>query len=442
MRFSVVTVGSEGDTRPLAALCRGLLDRGHDLRLFADDSTLTLPRALGVPCEALRGDIKASLPIVDPRQKLRFSDLMRLGKDLKAYIASHSTAWLRSVGEHADRSDAILFSSLALGVGVTLREELGKPAIGLAFQPGGAPTREFSAPGLPPLNLPAWLNPLTHKLAMRQLWSFFAESVPKARREVFGTTVTKRPAFDFPMLYGVSKELVAQPADWPADHVICGHWSAPIADWQVSGDLIDFIGDEPPIYAGFGSPSAFIREQALKALVEAVAGRRVLFSPGWSKIDGSMLPDNFFIARDVPHEWLFPRCSLTIHHGGAGTTHTAARAGAPQVILPFGGDQLFWAGRLAARGVAPKAPRGAAKKAPAIAKMIAFAELDSTRQRATELAQAMAREDGVGNAVREIEALVARRREPSVAAIARPVIAGGVDATERSCRRRRRESGP
>ena len=417
MRFSVVTVGSEGDTRPLAALCRGLLDHGHDIRLFADESTLTLPRALGVPCEALQGDIKSSLPIVDPRQKLRFADLMRVGKDLKAYIASNSAAWLRAVGEHATRSDAILFSSLALSVALTLRDELEKPAIGLAFQPGGAPTREFSAPGLPPMKLPGWLNSLTHKLAMRQLWSFFAQSAPKARREVFGTAVTKRPVFDFPMLYGVSRELVAQPADWPADHVICGHWCAPMTDWRPPSDLANFIGEEPPIYAGFGSPSVFVRDDALKALAEAVAGRRTVFSPGWSKIDSSVLPDNFFIARDVPHEWLFPRCRLAIHHGGAGTTHTAARAGVPQVILPFGGDQLFWAGRMAARGAAPKAPRGAATKTAAIAALIAFAELDSTRERAKELGQVMAREDGVGKAVREIEALAGRRREPRGAVV-------------------------
>lgn len=418
MRFSVVTVGSEGDTRPLAALCRGLLDHGHDVRLFADDSTLTLPRALGVSCEVLRGDIKSSLPVVDPRQKLRFSDLLRVGKDLKAHIASNSAAWLRAVGEHGAHSDAILFSSLALSVGVTLRDELAKPAIGLAFQPGGAPTREFSAPGLPPLKLPGPLNALTHKLAMRQLWSFFAQSAPKARREVFGTIMTKRPAFDFPMLYGISQELVAQPADWPADHVICGHWRAPMTDWRPPRDLADFIGEEPPIYAGFGSPSAFVREKALKALVEAIAGRRVVFSPGWSKIDRSILPDNFLIARDVPHEWLFPRCSLAIHHGGAGTTHTAARAGVPQVILPFGGDQFFWAGRIAARGAGPKAFRGAAGKAGVIAKMISFAQLDATRQRARELGLAMAREDGVGKAVREIEALVGRRRERRAAAMA------------------------
>ena len=408
MRFSVVTVGSEGDTRPLAALCRGLLDNGHEVKLFADQATLGLPMTLGVPCEALQGDIKSILPIADPRQKLRFSDLMRLGKDLKAFIANNSASWLRAAGAHAARSDAILFSSLALGVALTLREELQTTTVGLAFQPGGAPTREFCSPGLPPLKLPGWLNSWTHTLMLRQWWSLFAQSGPRARREVFGTTFTQRPAFDFPMLYGISRELVAQPADWPSNHIICGHWYAPMSDWQPPPELLDFIGDEPPIYAGFGSPSSFVRLQGLHALIDAVAGQRVVFSPGWSHIDRSVLPDNFFIARDVPHEWLFPRVSLAIHHGGAGTTHTAARAGIPQVILPFGSDQPFWAGRAIARGVAPKRPRNAARNASAIAKMIAFAQLDSTRQKAKELAQGMAREAGVVKAVRAIEVLVDR----------------------------------
>jgi UDP:flavonoid glycosyltransferase YjiC (YdhE family) len=410
VRFSVVTVGSEGDTRPLAALCRELLDRGHDLKLFADRSTLSLPGALGVPCEALQGDVKSIMPIADLRQKLRFADLMRIGKSLKALIADNSAAWLRTVGAHATRSDAILFSSLALGIGLTLREELRKTTVGLAFQPGGAPTREFSAPGLPPLKLPGFANAWSHRLAMRQLWSFFARSAPEARREVFGTAATKRPAFDFPMLYGVSKELVAQPADWPADHVICGHWFAAMADWQPPRDLADFIAAEPPLYAGFGSPSAFVRAPALKALVDAVAGRRVVFSPGWSNIDRAALPDNFFVARDVPHEWLFPRVRLAIHHGGAGTTHTAARAGVPQVILPFGGDQFFWAARVAARGAAAKTSRKAAGNAAAISRMIAFADRDSTRRNARDLGEAMAREDGVRKAAIELEAWVGRGR--------------------------------
>ncbi len=40
-----------------------------------------------------------------------------------------------------------------------------------------------------------------------------------------------------------------------------------------------------------------------------------------------------------------------VHHGGAGTTTTTARAGAPQVIVPQVADQLYWAARVADLGI-------------------------------------------------------------------------------------------
>ncbi|HEY5810823.1 MAG TPA: nucleotide disphospho-sugar-binding domain-containing protein, partial [Povalibacter sp.] len=138
-------------------------------------------------------------------------------------------------------------------------------------------------------------------------------------------------------------------------------------------------------------------------------GRRAIFGPGWSRIDSSVLPANFFVARDVPHEWLLPRVGVAIHHGGAGTTHTAARAGVPQIILPIGGDHHFWASRVVARGAAPKYTRGARLSAQAIATMIDFAHQDTTRHNARKLAEAMSHEDGVANAVRRITELAALR---------------------------------
>lgn len=40
----------------------------------------------------------------------------------------------------------------------------------------------------------------------------------------------------------------------------------------------------------------------------------------------------------TPHDWLFPRVSVVIHHRGAGTTAAALRAG----VLPFSVDQKLW----------------------------------------------------------------------------------------------------
>jgi UDP:flavonoid glycosyltransferase YjiC (YdhE family) len=39
---------------------------------------------------------------------------------------------------------------------------------------------------------------------------------------------------------------------------------------------------------------------------------------------------------------VFPGCAAVVHHGGAGTTAAALRAGSPQLILWSGVDQPFW----------------------------------------------------------------------------------------------------
>jgi hypothetical protein len=61
MKFIVATYGTEGDARPFAALCRGLMDAGHEAQLLADAATLGSAQSLGVPTTALAGDIRGTL---------------------------------------------------------------------------------------------------------------------------------------------------------------------------------------------------------------------------------------------------------------------------------------------------------------------------------------------------------------------------------------------
>jgi UDP:flavonoid glycosyltransferase YjiC (YdhE family) len=57
----------------------------------------------------------------------------------------------------------------------------------------------------------------------------------------------------------------------------------------------------------------------------------------------------------LPHASLFRRVSAVIHHGGAGTTTTAARAGTPQILVPHVLDQFHWAHRVERLGLGPPA---------------------------------------------------------------------------------------
>ena len=90
-----------------------------------------------------------------------------------------------------------------------------------------------------------------------------------------------------------------------------------------------------------------------RALIRAVraVGRRIIVSKGWANLDLiDDAPDCLAIG-DVSYDLLFPRVATVVHHGGAGTTVAAARAGVPQVITPMFNDQFYWANRIADLGL-------------------------------------------------------------------------------------------
>ena len=99
--------------------------------------------------------------------------------------------------------------------------------------------------------------------------------------------------------------------------------------------------------------------------------------------------------------------AAVVHHGGSGTSHSAARAGVPSIVIPFAGDQPFWAERLRLAGVAPAPVNGRQPSAEAIAEALAFVADPQVRRRAAALGAAMRAENGVADAVAAIERIVA-----------------------------------
>lgn len=382
------------------------MNAGHETRLLADAATLSSATALAVPSAALSGDIKKALM---PGEALstavrRKGGFNSTAKALAVIANANTGAWMREVANATEGCDAIIVSGLAAFVG----QYRGIKAIGSGFIPI-TPTADFPSPFLPPNRVPRWFNRASHRLVNGLLWQEFRKTTNAARASVCSLPARKHVWTDHPMLYGVSPNLLPQPSDWPDNVRACGQWTIANPEWLPPPALEEFLaGGEPPIYIGFGSMAGFNRRRLVEALVTAVAGRRALFYPGWSSVDMSMLPKNFFIVGETPHHWLFPRTSLAIHHGGAGTTHSAARAGIPSVVIPFAGDQFFWADRLAKLGVAAKAVNGKRLSGSELIRSVAFADRYDVRARAKALGAAMAEENGMRDAVTAIEALMAK----------------------------------
>ncbi|HYE00865.1 MAG TPA: glycosyltransferase, partial [Alphaproteobacteria bacterium] len=81
----------------------------------------------------------------------------------------------------------------------------------------------------------------------------------------------------------------------------------------------------------------------------------------------------------------------------------------PSVVVPFLGDQPFWADRLHRLGAAPPAVPRRRLTAEALAAAIRAAEAPAMRDRAAALGAAVRAEDGIGHAVRALERAVAAR---------------------------------
>jgi vancomycin aglycone glucosyltransferase len=113
---------------------------------------------------------------------------------------------------------------------------------------------------------------------------------------------------------------------------------------------------EPPLFVGFGSmPAAGDLSRHLIGAARAL-GRRIIVSQGWAELDLVDGAPDCLALGDASYDRLFPRVAAVIHHGGAGTTTTAARAGVPQVITPMFNDQFYWASRIVDLGLGATTP--------------------------------------------------------------------------------------
>ena len=75
----------------------------------------------------------------------------------------------------------------------------------------------------------------------------------------------------------------------------------------------------------------------------ARVGERVLICSGPNDPAAVEHSDHVKVVEAVNHSAIFPACRAVVHHGGAGTTAAALRAGIPTLILWLWLDQPFWA---------------------------------------------------------------------------------------------------
>ncbi|MFF4842751.1 glycosyltransferase [Streptomyces collinus] len=396
MRFVLSTYGSRGDVEPLVALAVRLRERGAEVRVCAppDEDFAQRLAGFGVPLVSVGPSARALTKAAPP------------ASSLPERAARLIAGQVEAVTEAARGCDVVVATGVlpAAAGALSVAERLGVRSVSVTFQQLTLPS-----PERPPLAYPG--RPLPPGVTDNEvLWDLDAENANALFGEALATgraSLGLAPVDDVRgYVTGGRPWLATDPVLDPwrgapgLDVVQTGAWLLP-DERPLPAELVAFLeAGEPPVYVGFGSMPMRESADVARVAVDAVRahGRRVLLGRGWADLDLLDGQDDCLLVGEVNHQALFGRVAAVGHHGGAGTTTTATRAGAPQVVVPQAADQPYWAGRVAGLGI------GAAHDGPtptvvSLSAALGVALSPATGARAKSVATTV-RTDGAAEAAR------------------------------------------
>lgn len=408
MNITILTYGSRGDVQPFLPLSLGLMKRAHSVSLAAPSRFKDLVEGHGIRFEPLPGD-----PEDLSRQ---FNDsgfnFVRQTRDMMFHAIEIGAAMLRKT-EEACRSADLIIHTFAHAVGAhTLAREKNIPDIHIQTFPMFTPTGDYPNVTMPDLKLRP-LNKLTHILSRRVTrWtsSFGYEQVRRRaglpKRKLYFPFDEDPHRLPTPILCAWSPSVLPPSSDWTSNVHVTGYYFFEVNNsYQAPAELQRFLDEgEPPVCVSFGSMVNRGAESIDRIVRESLkqTGQRGVILSGWGRVNQPSSRDLLYLDA-APHDRLFPRCSMVIHHGGAGTTSAGLRAGIPNIIVPFTADQPFWGRRVYAIGAGPKPVPVNRLTIDGLSQAIVEAEAEVVRKRAQALGQVVRSEDGVRRAVSLIE---------------------------------------
>lgn len=411
----IFTIGTQGDVRPCVALGQGLQRAGYPVRIASSGNFARMVREAGLEFHPLTADFQAMLEsdrsIADHGLNLR--EIARIFRERYTRWAG---SWVKEGLAASEGAGLLIGVSNSILLAKALSEARSIPFAIARLQPmtlsGILPPVMF---GISRRSVPAAVSRGAFYLIFKMLWDVMRPAINDIVRPQLGLRPYPWYGPYFRVLQrakainGFSRHVLPRPADWPDNSQVTGYWFLDQPQWTPPEALSRFLAAGPrPVYIGFGSMVSSNAKAFTQTVLDGVkkSGLRAVLATGWGALDGEDGPQDgqIFFLRHAPHDSLFPLMSATVHHGGAGTTAAAARAGIPSVVVPFFGDQPFWAHCLNLRGAAPPALERKTLTADVLASALLETQQPAMIQAAEALGRAIRAEDGISEAVRWLQA--------------------------------------
>ena len=355
MQVLLSSIGSRGDVQPLLALALELRALGHKARLCVAPNFKEWIESYGLECVPIGPDLKKMTGGTVPGKAVMPSP------EVLQKLADEMVRGQFQVITAAARGCDLIVAATALQIATrSIAEAQHIPYVFVAYCPAVLPSSRY-----PPTKMGGHYSYSLPEAENERLWREDEISFNKfaaVLNEELARLGQEPVSSVRPHMFTERPWLAADPVIAPASPaagiqvVQTGAWLS--SDHTALPDeLEEFLADgAPPIYLGFGSMRTSDQSAQLLIAAARAMGLRSILSQGWANLAPADAGSDCLSIGDVNHEKLFPRTAAVVHHGGSGTTATAARAGRAQLIIPHNYDQFYWAHRVEALGVGVSGP--------------------------------------------------------------------------------------
>jgi len=363
MKIGIQTWGSNGDIRPLLALADGLQKQGHQVTLVVSSIDNQSYQPI---CEQLGLAYRQVPEVLDfdmqgfAKRSFKMHPLQWLRALLDEAFFSYEADIYAAAQQLVAENDFVIGHHFLYPLKLAALQQ-HKAFISVMFCHAAVPN-----PAVPPISFPdlgAYVNKVswalldkvfnwTLKKPLTRLWLEAGAPPPK---NILSELLTSQQL----NLVAVDPLFCRHSELWSSNHQACGflNLTEDTQHWNFPQTLTDFFASgSKPIYMTFGSLQAAAPEWAMDLFVEAVnlAGCRAIIQSSSERYLADTQLDNIYFIGKHPHQRVFEHCAAVVHHGGAGTSHAATRAGCPSIVVPFMDEQHYWAKQLQALGLAGK----------------------------------------------------------------------------------------